>query len=141
MTPERFTALSQAYGGHLDRWPVDERSDAVRLCQDRPRWSAQILSEAARLDDLLDAFGLDAPSNDLRQRIYARTQPDRARLPTGLRGWGFGLAAASLAGVICGAALMNLAVPDLAKDAVVVSALGDQGGYLDLSNSSAKEPQ
>jgi hypothetical protein len=58
----------------------------------------------------------------------------------GLRGWGFGLAAASLAGVICGAALMNLAVPDLTKDAVVVSALGDTGSDLELSNSSAKEP-
>ena len=141
MTPERFTALSQAYGGHLDRWPVDERSDAVRLCQDRPRWSAQILSEAARLDDLLDAFGLDAPSNELRQRIYARVRPEPTSLPLGLRGWGFGLAAASLAGVICGAALMNLAVPDLSSDAVVVSALGDLGSDLDLSNSSAKEPQ
>jgi len=141
MTPDRFTALSQAYGGHLDRWPVDERSEAIRLCQDRPQWTAQVLSEAAGLDDLLDAFGLDTPSNDLRQRIYARLQPGPARLPLGPRGWGFGLAAASLAGVICGAALMNLAAPDLTKDAVVISALGDQGNYLDLSNSSAKEPQ
>ena len=140
MTPERFTALSQAYGGHLDRWPVDERSDAVRLCQDRPKWTAQVLSEAARLDDLLDAFGLDEPSNDLRQRIYARTRSGPATIPLGLRGWGFGLAAASLAGVICGAALINLAVPDLSSDAVVVSALGDQGSYLDLTSSSAKEP-
>ncbi len=140
MTPDRFTALSQAYGGHLDRWPVDERSDAVRLCQERPHWTAQVLSEAARLDDLLDAFGLEAPSNDLRQRIYARVRPAATARPLGLRSWGLGLAAASLAGMICGAALMNLAVPDLSNDAVVVSALGDQGSVLDLSNSSAKEP-
>ena len=140
MTPDRFTALSQAYGGHLDRWPVDERSEAIRLCQDRPQWTAQVLSEAAGLDDLLDAFGLEAQSNDLRQRIFARMKPGPARLALGPRGWGFGIAAASLAGVICGAALMNLAAPDLSKDAVVVSALGDQGSFLDLSNSSAKEP-
>jgi len=141
MTPDRFTALSQTYGGHIDRWPVNERSEAIRLCQDRPQWTAEVLGEAARLDDLLDAFGLEAQSNDLRQRIFARMKPGPARLALGPRGWGVSLAAASLAGVICGAALMNLAAPDLTKDAVVISALGDQGNYLDLSNSSAKEPQ
>jgi hypothetical protein len=141
MTPDRFTALSQTYGGHIDRWPVVDRLAAVRMCQDQPHWTAQVLSEAVCLDDLLDAFGLDAPSNDLRQRIFARMQPGPARLALGPRGWGVSLAAASLAGVICGAALMTLAAPDLTKDAVVISALGDQGNYLDLSNSSAKEPQ
>lgn len=141
MTPDRFTALANAYGGDLTRWPMHERVLALSLCQEQPLWTAQILKEAAVLDCLLDEYEVGAPTRALGDRILSQIQPLPVRLTTGARGWGMGLVAASLAGVICGAALMNLAVPDLSKDAMVVSALGDSSPYLDVVTSSAKEPQ
>ncbi len=139
MTPDRFVALSQAYGGRVERWPVNDQAGAVKLCQDRPVWTAKILSDAAQLDAILDAYALTAPSVNLRQRIYAEASRPARTIPLGLRRWGFGLAAASLAGVICGAALMSLAAPDLTGDGVVVSALGDQTLYGDVASSNTKE--
>jgi len=141
MTPDRFTALANAYGGDLTRWPMHERVLALSLCQEQPLWTAQVLNEAAVLDGLLDEFEVGAPSRALGDRILSRTRPLPTRLTSGARGWGMGLVAASLAGVICGAALMNLAVPDLSKDAIVATALGDSSPYLDAVASSAKESQ
>ena len=141
MTPDRFKALANAYGGDLARWPVQERVLALSLCQQQPDWTAQVLSEAAVLDAWLDDYTTEAPGRAFSDRILAQTRPAPIRFASGARGWGMGLVAASLAGVICGAALMNLAVPDLSKDAIVATALGDSSTYLDAVASSAKEFQ
>jgi hypothetical protein len=106
MTPERFAALAEAYGGDLDRWPADAQAAArLRLASD-PGAHA-VLAEAAGLDALLSADVVAPPSAELQRRILtAAAQP---RPPTGLLGrWMsvLGAAGAMAAGAAMGAVLV-----------------------------------
>lgn len=111
MTPERFTALLEAYGGCPDRWPVAEREAAVAFAALHP--SAREAVEAATLlDRTLDAWTVPGPGSVLAARVAMIGAP-RRRLGL-LRS---GLAAAALAtGFAAGAAV------------VAVSAIGPEAG-------------
>ncbi|WP_068879136.1 hypothetical protein [Phenylobacterium sp. CCH12-B4] len=106
MTPDRFEALAEAYGGDVARWPEDEREAAAEVMASRPAWARDVLSQAAALDTLLDAFERPHGSVGLAARIAASApRPHRRRwvdwlLPAGM---GVGLAAACVAGVVAGA--------------------------------------
>jgi hypothetical protein len=72
MTPERFTALVEAYGGRPERWPDGEREAALALNARSPEARARC-DDASRLDRLLDALPAGVPSPELAARIMAGT--------------------------------------------------------------------
>src|SRR5579863_7252305 len=103
MNETRFRQLADAYGADVSRWPAAERAAASGYASaEGSRW----LSEAARLDRLLEADAVPAPSSALRDRVIgsaplARATARAARWLTAA-GLGLGLAAAGLAGVAAG---------------------------------------
>ena len=119
MSPGRFRALAEAYGGSLRRWPAEQRRQAEPLLSD-PRYGG-ILSEARALDDLLDEWKVAAPSRELAARIRADAPAWIREYFARWRLWlsGIGLAAAlagALAGGVAVAALapMDSGLPPLA---------------------------
>jgi hypothetical protein len=98
LTPARFAALAEAYGGDIARWPEEERTAAFLLAAD-PTMQA-LLADAGRLDAELEAWRVAPPSADLRTRVvrsWPRPLSRRAKL------WwsGIGIATA-LAGAAAG---------------------------------------
>lgn len=120
MTPERFTALLEAYGADPRRWPEAERAEALALLAAGPPVLRQQLQEAAWLDARLDASPVAAPDETLIARIAAgaqaspahpEPQADRGRSKpvADARRWrprwwwsGAGLAGVGLAGALAG---------------------------------------
>jgi hypothetical protein len=133
MTPERFESLAQAYGSDLRRWPLAEQAMAQALCQSHPVWARALLDQAAELDDHLDHYRLDAPSAELRAWVLAMAPaPSRSlwsRMTEDWRGWGVGLAAAGVAGLMVGVGSVSLMMADLSTDTVVASTLDGQSVY------------
>lgn len=112
MTPERFQALSEAYGGDVARWPADARDQAGALMA---AGQAHLVAAAA-LDDALDAYPPLAVSHALREAIIASAPALRPRsaivewlFRTGLTA---GLAAACAAGLVVGVQLSEPTAPD-----------------------------
>jgi hypothetical protein len=131
MTVERFTALADAYGGDLRRWPAVDR-DAARAFQARQGAIARrVLDEAIELDRRLYAASVPAPTSLLRELILAGAP----RAPRGfglvatvswLRwpAWlapGVGVAAACCAGAILGLTVSRHAETQLTADTVLVA--------------------
>jgi len=54
MTPARFAALAEAYGGDLHNWPEADREAARQFQQTDPEFARPVLTEAASLDALLE---------------------------------------------------------------------------------------
>lgn len=111
MTPERFAALAEAYGGDLRRWPESERAPAHEHVQETME-AADVLTRAGNLDEALSAYEAPAPSLQLYHRIAAqRERPPR----TGLRlaTWLSGLGAVGVlaGGVAAGAVVVALFGP------------------------------
>lgn len=110
MTPDRFRAIVEAYGSEPRRWPPAERVAAEAFARDDAD-AARLLAEAGRLDDLLFAHAVAAPSSLLRERILAAApRPStwsRARL------WWSGvvLGLAGAAGVLAGSAAVAFVPP------------------------------
>jgi hypothetical protein len=133
MTPERFEALAEAWGGDVSCWPDAEREAAAAWMAAEPTQAGVILARAADLDAALAAYAPARPSLGLAERIAAGAPKPRARrigwlLPAGM---GAGLAAACAAGMILGAQLSAAAAA--ASDDAVVAAMADEdvGFYLD----------
>lgn len=104
MTPQRFEALADGFGGDLERWPALERQSAHSLAAANPALADHILRVARRLDRTLDSAPTVAPSDVLRERIIGAAPRPRAggttwRWAAGL-GLGAGLAGAAAAGVV-----------------------------------------
>jgi hypothetical protein len=59
MSLQRFTALVDAYGGDLGRWPESERKSACLLIEHNVH-AQSLLAEASGLDNELDKFVLPA---------------------------------------------------------------------------------
>lgn len=75
MTPERFNALIDAYGGDPAHWPEAERDAALAYAKTTP--AARVaLDEAVRLDALIGAMRVDAPAVEV-----AKIAAAAARLP------------------------------------------------------------
>lgn len=143
MTPERFEQLAEAYGSDLRRWPQVEQAKAERLCQERPVWARDCLDEAEDLDDLLNLYRVEAPSAALREQVLARApKPHRSlwsRLVGEWRGWGMGLAAAGVAGLMVGIGSVSLLMADQSTDVTVASALDGQSVYSEAVAFGAEE--
>jgi hypothetical protein len=105
----RFSALCEAFGGDLARWPGAEREAGLQLAQSDPAASAA-LADARGLDDVLALSAPQIPSPALRERVLAAAPRERSR-PRPRFDWlfkaglGAGLAAAGVAGVLVGSAL------------------------------------
>jgi hypothetical protein len=102
MDEERFEQLTSAYGGESARWPPAERAPALRYLAATPAAHAA-RALALRLDEVLDAWALDAASPLLRERIAAGAPAVRALRPRDLWISGVGLAAACVIGLMVGA--------------------------------------
>lgn len=105
MTPERFEALAEAYGGDVDRWPAAERDAARRWAATHPAEAETALLRANELDTWLDAAPAPRVKPALVERVIAGAPSGRRErrpawwLPAGM---GAGLAAACAAGVLVG---------------------------------------
>jgi hypothetical protein len=143
MTPERFEQLAEAYGSDLRRWPQVEQANAQRLRQERPIWTRECLDRAADLDDLLGLYRVEAPSMALGEQVMAmapRLQRSLwSRLVGEWRGWGMGLAAAGVAGLMVGIGSVSLMMADQSTDVTVASALDGQSVYSEAVAFGAEE--
>ena len=108
LTPERFAALADAYGGTILRWPSETQSEALAMAADPA--CATILRKAAALDAQLDEWSVEAPSAALRKSI-ADTYP--VLLRRRLRLWWTGL---GIATALAGAAAGSIAAAALPAD-------------------------
>lgn len=138
MTPDRFEALAQAYGGDVVRWPEGEREAAAEVMASRPAWAREVLAPAADLDALLDAFAQPRGSAGLATRIAAGAPRPRRwvdwLLPAGM---GVGLAAACAAGVVAGAQFHASPSMPAASDAdALVTAVSDDDFSLYLDEDA-----
>ena len=133
MTPKRFEALAEAYGGDMARWPSADWDAAAMFAARERDLAARILAEAARLDAALDDWAPLQASHRLREAVIAAAPEPRLRRGSG--GWlwragaGAGLAVACAAGLVVGVMLSESVAPTRA-DETVSAALGN---YDDLS--------
>lgn len=82
LTMERFSALVEAYGGDLDRFPPRERAAAKALALSS-REAQQLLAAARVFDSLLASARDDLPSPELERelrQIPARHAQQRSRV-------------------------------------------------------------
>lgn len=80
LTLARFRELADSYGGHLPRWPREERGEAQALLNVSPAARA-LLDEARALDDVIAAAS--ARSNAQARRI-SEDETALARLRAGV---------------------------------------------------------
>ena len=80
MTPARFAALLDAYGGDPARWPAAERQAALRLLA-RDAAARRAQAEAASLDALLDQAPVAPLSAALQARVLAAAPTVAKRRP------------------------------------------------------------
>jgi hypothetical protein len=111
MTLTRFKQLCETYGGNAERWPAGEREAALAFASGSPEARA-FLTQAAELDERLNALPALAPSATLRSAILAAsprsTAGSRLSLLAALRdelfGWRPALPALAMA-LVAGIAL------------------------------------
>lgn len=104
MTPERFAALAEAYGGDLARWPEPER-EAARALRLRDPACEAVIAHAAALDAALAMASVPAPGAALVGRVIAAAAERPAWRVSGPWRWltGAALAGACAAGLLTGA--------------------------------------
>jgi len=85
MTPERFRALTEAYGAAIEHWPAAERAAALNLIERQAPAALTALAEARQLDRLLATHRVAAPTPELTSRLIASALPMPRQ--TGLRRW------------------------------------------------------
>jgi hypothetical protein len=141
MTPERFDALAEAYGGDVARWPEGEREGAAMLMATDPARTQAVLAAAQALDLRLDAWGPQRVTPDLADAVLAGAPKPRAgswwRSWLAPVGMGAGLAAACVAGLLVGT---QLAVAPVATDPdaeALVTAVGENAFDLYLDDEAA----
>lgn len=140
MTFERFQLLAEAYGGAIARWPADVQDGAYAFMAAAPDQADAVLAEARACDALMDHAVAPAPSAGLRDRVLAQApaaRPARSRIwrwMTGA-GVGFGLAAATAAGVLAGVNL-SLSGAHVGEDEALLTTLYDTGLGDDPGGSS-----
>lgn len=141
MTPERFDALAEAYGGDVARWPQGEREGAAMFMATDPARAQAVLATAQALDQRLDAWAAQRVTPDLADAVLAGAPKPSAR--SWFRGWlapagmGAGLAAACVAGLLVGT---RMAVAPVATDPdaeAFVTAVGEDAFDLYLDDEAA----
>lgn len=134
MDLERFSALAEAYGGDVSRWPEPTREAAALLMSADPSATAAVMAEQSDLDWALDAWRPPAASAALQAAILAGA-PEARRSPA-WRGWlwrtglGAGLVAAGAAGVMAGVVVSSAVAP--AGDLEVITAAVSAYDTLDI---------
>jgi hypothetical protein len=108
MTPERFRALTEAYGADLQRWPQAERASGQSWIAQGHGDAAAALADAAMLDNLLARHVVVSATAGLQRRIVA-ARPDTQAFWNRARLWwsGAGFAGIGLAGAVAGALLVT----------------------------------
>jgi len=132
---DRFSALAEAYGADINRWPPTDRAAAQELAQQSPMARAY-LAQADGLDAMLDLSRVAAPSAELRHRILAQApRPRAASARAKLLRWLSGLGAIGIltCGAVAGAAVIAVSAPHL--DADSVAGLYDQANGLDTGGA------
>ncbi|MFN9927093.1 MAG: hypothetical protein ACK53I_09165, partial [Phenylobacterium sp.] len=71
MTPERFDALAEAYGGDVARWPEGEREGAAMFMTTDPARAQAVLAAAQALDQRLDAWAALRVTPDFADAVLA----------------------------------------------------------------------
>ncbi|KQN40268.1 hypothetical protein ASG37_00115 [Sphingomonas sp. Leaf407] len=121
MDLQQFSALCDAYGGTIVRWPAHEQAAAIRLASSAQ--GAMLLAQADRLDAVLADWSPVAVPHGLADSILRHAPKPRGRGPIAL--WWSGLAGLTLAGAAAGALAVTLLPPP-----PIVS---DDGGYADTA--------
>jgi hypothetical protein len=136
VTPERFGALADAYGGDIDRWPITER-DAAWLHLRQHSDAQAVLSAAARLDTALTGWTVPGPGAALAATI-ALTVARRHAHGRRLRLWlsSLGAAAALASGMATGAIVLMLSMPATEQVSSPMYELTVLGAPLDLESPS-----
>lgn len=93
MTPERVSAIIEAYGASPARWPAAERDDALALIAEQPERFATAQAAEAELDALLGSGSMQ-PSDLLERRIMRALPEPRST------GWNWRAPAAAAAAVL-----------------------------------------
>ncbi len=139
MTPGRFAALADAYGGNIGRWPAAERDDARAHLHGHPEAQAA-LDTAAALDASLAAWTVGGPGPALAARI-ASAVAHRHAYGRRLRLWfsSLGTAAALAGGVAAGAAVIAVSAPAADQAAEPLYGLSVLGAPLDLTQQPAAD--
>lgn len=126
MTPERFIALTEAYGADRRRWPEAERTAAEAFAAAHPDVAGPALAAADDLDALLHRSPTPQASAALRDRVIAAASaaPEAGRRWINRLGLAFGAgwAAAAAAGVVAGVVLTGHVTADVRADAVLYEA-------------------
>lgn len=126
MTPERFIALTAAYGADRRHWPEAEREAARLFAETQPQVAAAPLAAADEIDALLHASSAPMVSAALRERVLAATRATKrhGRIWADRLAWAFGAGwtAATCAGVACGILLAGQVTADARADAVLIQA-------------------
>lgn len=135
MTPERFTALLDAYGGDANRWPEAERAAALAYLEHTPAAHAE-RDAALKLDALINRYPAPAPVIDVA-RLVARATAEAQEKPTAkilpfrsratVKVWarGAALAAAGLAGFVIGFADQPTTLSDTPLEAFEAAQVED----------------
>ena len=136
MTPERLRAVVESYGTSPPRWPAAEREAAAALLAESAAARA-LVTDAAPLDELLDAVPAVAPTPAMRAAILSmapRVAP-RPRAGDGWRaligelgGWRLGgavLAASLVLGIVSGGWLSTDPTSESSPDLLQLALLDD----------------
>jgi hypothetical protein len=137
MTAERFTALAEAFGGDIRRWPEAERAEAWTFLKIEPGATEPLLRAARQVDAALDAAPAFAPSPALRELVLASAPRPGARAAIAWRPllWlaPTGFAAACAAGALLGLVASDDAQTQLKADSLLVASA-------DLSTADPEDP-
>ena len=136
MTPERFIALADAYGGNIDRWPVAERDAAWAHLREQPD-ARHVLSVASRLDTALSGWAVPGPGAALAANIALAVSRRHAR-GRRLRLWlsGLGAATALASGMATGAIVLMLSMQAAEQASQPLYELTVLGAPLDVDSQS-----
>ncbi|MBU4433538.1 MAG: hypothetical protein KKC14_03875 [Alphaproteobacteria bacterium] len=139
LSPERFQALAETYGGDIARWPELCREQARALLAHDPEGLGAILAEASDLDHLLDLAPAGAVNAALLGRLIAAAPQPAGSARRWIAGLGaaLGLGVAALAGVTAGVALGRAERPDRAKTEVIAAGFDTPDLYDALEEAGA----
>lgn len=126
MTPDRFSALLEAYGADRRRWPEAERAAAKTFVAAEAELTRPALAEADDIDALLHASAAPRVPMALRDRVIAAATTGRRAGKAGVERlalvFGAGWAAAACAGVAAGVILTGHLTADARAEAVLYQA-------------------